>query len=148
MSNISKEKWEEIEQVLQGYFFDGVCFNYKGYALTVQRRGMGEGKTALVVFINGSIKGGWSQPKDDAPQIIPEVWRHRTKSLYPPKERKEIERHMGKRYVKKHSLELNQKIEWYDAFFPKASVLCRQFKKLEGLEFSDASSSEHLTSEL
>ena len=145
MSKISKEKWEEIEQVLQGYFAD-VCFTYKGYELAIQRSAVGEGRTALFVYIDGVIKGSWNLQKDDTPQIVPEVWRRRTMSVYSPKERKEIERALGKRQAKKDFPKLHDKVEWYDAMFTKASVLVRQFKKLEGIELSEKSS-EYITSD-
>lgn len=138
MSGISKEKWEEIEQVLRAFNVD-VRFTYKGHKLTIQRVTVGEGKMSLAVFIDGRIKASWGVPDNDKPAIIPDVWKLRTQNRYPPRAVKKLEKVFGKRKAKQMYPDLHDKHTVYIPTFSKASVLCRQFKKLDGLMLSDDS---------
>lgn len=139
---ITKAEWAQIENDISRSYVD-VEFTYKGFKLTVNRVRVSESKTELVVYINGRINHGWStahidwvkvseELKSQVPPILADVWRERTKSLYTAKEIKEQEKIWGKRECKK--MGIYTKYHYYEPFFSKASVLVRQFKKLDGLE--------------
>ena len=63
-TSISKEKWAEIETKLKGRF-PNVKFKYKGKEISINRESESEGKTVLVVYIDGYIKGIWFQLSDE-----------------------------------------------------------------------------------
>ncbi|MGF1727185.1 hypothetical protein [Photobacterium nomapromontoriensis] len=130
---ITKEQWKEIEAELEGFVFN-VVFSLEGYEVTVTRALESEGKTVLAVYIDDLIKGEWLRDDcQDKPSILGKVWKARTKSMYAPSKVKKFEKQFGKRRTRKEYPELYQKQHWLDPYFPKASVLCRQFKKLDGL---------------
>ncbi|UJZ95027.1 hypothetical protein IHC87_06695 [Photobacterium damselae subsp. damselae] len=132
---ITKEQWEKIETVLSGHFASAV-FTYKGFELTVAREPISESQTALIVYIDGqyAMAWGYSNLKHEvsAPDIVSEVWRARTKSLYSAKRVKELEKGLGKRACNK--MGIYDKIHFHVPDFSKASVLVRQYKKLDGIE--------------
>lgn len=133
---IASEDWKGIEADLKSNYarFD---FNYQGRKIEVKRLPVGEGKTQLAVFIDGKINIGWGYPdSDDYDPITCLIWRKRSKALYPPKEKARLEKSFGKRRIRKVFSNFDHVQEWYDPLFPKASVLVRQFKKLDGLTLS------------
>ncbi|MCR9935246.1 hypothetical protein NB618_02195 [Vibrio antiquarius] len=138
---ISKDQWAELEEKMT-YGYVDIKFKYKGFELSIQRVRTSESKSVLVVYINGSYKLSWGlidRESEDRPSILTEVWKQRSMAIYKPKEIKEIEKVWGKRQAKKDFPNLHGRHTWYDPAFPKASVLCRQFKKLEGLELVEDS---------
>ncbi|PSU49462.1 hypothetical protein C9J12_08205 [Photobacterium frigidiphilum] len=144
-SAITKEQWENLEEEMAGYWVD-VEFKLNGYLVSINRVRSGEGKTELAVYIDGTICGSWMSARTNAeqdeveglPTIIRDVWKLKTKAYYTPKKVKEIEKIFGKRRAKKEFPKLHDRHGFYLPYFPKASVLCRQFKKLEGLELVKA----------
>ncbi|HIF5850995.1 TPA: hypothetical protein ACX3E9_000267 [Vibrio parahaemolyticus] len=138
---ISKDQWAELEEKMT-YGYVDIKFKYKGFELSIQRVRTSESKSVLVVYINGSYKLSWGlidRESEDRPSILTEVWKQRSMAIYKPKEIKEIEKVWGKRQAKKDFPNLHGRHTWYDPAFPKASVLCRRFKKLEGLELVEDS---------
>lgn len=138
---ISKDQWAELEEKMT-YGYVDIKFKYKGFELSIQRVRTSESKSVLVVYINGSYKLSWGlidRESEDRPSILTEVWKQRSMAIYKPKEIKEIEKVWGKRQAKKDFPNLHGRHTWYDPAFPKASVLCRQFKKLEGLDLVEDS---------
>jgi len=139
---ITKEQWEIVEKELAQSWVN-VTFEYKGFELSIQRQRLSESKTVLGVFINGEIKGAWTNVFDDesslsAPVIIKDVWKLKSKAKYKADSIKEIEKFYGKRRAKKEYPELHERYEFWLPYFPKASVLVRQFKKLEGIKLIKA----------
>ncbi|WP_368919977.1 hypothetical protein [Providencia vermicola] len=131
--SISKEQWEKIEGDLKDYFAS-VDFQYKGIEIGVRRASIGEGRTALAVFLDGEICSGWGWPNSDVFNPLVECfWSKRQKSYYSPTKVKKLEKIYGKRRVKKEISNLHEKFTWYYPYFSKASVLVRQFKRIEGL---------------
>ncbi|HEQ1859967.1 TPA: hypothetical protein VEO38_003553 [Providencia alcalifaciens] len=130
---ISKEQWVKIEGDLKDYFAS-VDFQYKGIEIGVRRVSIGEGKTALAVFLDGEIRIGWGWINSDVFNPLVECfWSKRQKSYYSPTRVKKLEKIYGKRRVKKEISNLHEKLTWYHPYFSKASVLVRQFKRIEGL---------------
>lgn len=134
---ISPDMWKRLEAEMEMTFV-GLEFMYKGQKLTVERVKKSESRTCLVVYINGAIKGAWCGSPDkipeDAPSILAEVWNTSRMSCYKPKEIKQIEKDFGKRAAKKYFPKLHDKFIFLHPEFSKASVLCRQFRKLKGIE--------------
>lgn len=143
MSSITKEQWKKIEEEMSGMFVS-VCFKYKGYDLHIVREREGENKTTLTVYVDDLIKGAWfsalagrdesDEQPEGMPTILKEVWKLKTKARHSKKRIASMEKAIGKRRTKKDYPELYAIDEYYWPYFSKASVLCRQFKKLEGLE--------------
>ena len=139
---ITKEQWEIVEKELaQGWV--NVTFEYKGFELSIQRQRLSESQTVLGVFINGEIKGEWinhdgKTDKELIPEILTDVWKLKTSAMYKPSQIKKIEKFYGKRRAKKEYPELHERYEFWLPYFPKASVLVRQFKKLEGIKLIKA----------
>ncbi|TVP12510.1 hypothetical protein [Shewanella sp. MSW] len=138
---ISKELWQDIETEMTAMFVN-ITFTYKGYELSVRRERVGESKTALFVYIDGVMKAKWMHLKDlvddDAPAILNDVWCQKSKAVYSAKDIAAIEKIWGKRRAKEQHPRLHEKLVWHEPCFTKASVLCRKFKKLEGLELIHA----------
>ncbi|MCU8031800.1 hypothetical protein ACROAH_14830 [Shewanella oncorhynchi] len=138
---ITKEQWQQLETEMAGSFVN-VKFSYQGHEISVQRERKSESSTELAVYIDGYIKGGWicspeNQP-EDTPKILPQVWNTKTRSAYSPKKIADLEKKFGKRKAKEYFPNLHHKVGVLMPFFSKASVLCRQFKKLEGLALTHA----------
>ncbi|EHR5461929.1 hypothetical protein KUM02_000362 [Vibrio parahaemolyticus] len=141
---ITKEMWEDIEAEMSGSWV-AIAFNYKGHEVSVNRVRVSESKTSLQVYIDGFVKGEWvsfSEGKDGisdkAPAILADVWCKKTKARHDNKFKTAVTKIYGKRGVKKEYPDLDEKLVFYIPNFSKASVLCRQFKKLEGLELTKA----------
>ena len=131
--SISKEQWAEIEEKLKGYYAY-IKFQHQDTEVCVIRVDAGEGRTKLVVYLNDQICAGWGWPNCDAFNPLVELfWSKRLTSIYKPKKIKELEKIFGKRGAKKEIPNLHKKITWYHPYFSKASVLVRQFKRIEGL---------------
>lgn len=136
MATIGKEEWSEIEEKMTNGFVD-IRFEYKGYELSIQRVRTAENKTALVVYIDDVINQGWGWQESEVenrPSILRDVWKLRSMARYDAKSIKSIEKFYGKRRAIKEYPDLHSRREWLEPFFPKASILCRQFKKLKGLQ--------------
>lgn len=138
---ITKEQWLSIEEELSAIYVN-VKFEYNGFELAIQRGRSSESKTVLSVHINGHIKPSWAfieDECDDRPEIIEHVWKTATRAKYTGKSIKNIEKVLGKRRAKAEYPDLHDRQEYFLPFFPKASVLCRQFKKLVGITLTKAS---------
>ncbi|ELL9331501.1 hypothetical protein RX455_003281 [Vibrio fluvialis] len=140
---ITKEMWEDIEAEMSGSWVV-IDFLYKGHAVEVRRAQVSESKTCLQVYIDGFIKGEWVSfnAKDgisnEAPEILSEVWCKKTKAKYSNKFKNSMIKIYGKRRVKKEYPDLDDSFVYYVPEFSKASVLCRQFKKLDGIQLTKA----------
>lgn len=140
---ITKEMWQDIEAEMSGSWVN-IRFSYKGHDVKVIRVRVSESKTCLQVYIDDFIKGEWVSLKcengisDKAPEILADVWCRKTKTKFSAKHKKDLEKIFGKRGAKKKYPDLDDKFVFYVPDFSKASVLCRQFKKLEGLELKEA----------
>lgn len=132
--SISKQEWSDIEALLTTWM-PYVEFKLDQDTITIRRASTGEGKTALAVYINSEILGSWARPEDDSerPSCIEKVWCKKSASYYKPKDIKNIEKHLGKRRAKKEYPKLHDRQFWHVPTFSKASVLVRQFKKIDGL---------------
>ncbi|WP_311567262.1 hypothetical protein [Photobacterium arenosum] len=133
---ISKETWQKIEEELAQIWVQ-IEFEYQGYRLSVLRERHGEGKLVLTVYIDDVIKASWATENEERLAIIPDVWRVRSKAYYSPAKVKKIEKDFGKRQAKKYFPNLHERYTWHEPYFPKASILVRQFKKLKGLKLME-----------
>lgn len=138
---ITKEQWQQLETEMT-FSFVNIAFSYQGHEVSIRRARKNESVTVLEVFIDGAIEGGWICAFDgipaDAPKVIPDIWRKRSMARYTSKQIADIEKAWGKRAAKKTFPALHSRVEWFDPTFPKASVLCSQFKKLKGLDITKA----------
>jgi hypothetical protein len=135
---ITKEMWEDIAAEMSGSWVD-IAFSYKGHKVSVNRVRKSESKTCLQVYIDGHIKGEWllisaeNCISDKAPAILADVWCKESKSIYKPSHKAQVIKIWGKREAKKRYPDIDEKMVFLVPSFSKASVLCRQFKKLEGM---------------
>ncbi|EGR1039129.1 hypothetical protein EFU28_04975 [Vibrio cholerae] len=140
---ITKEMWQQIEKEMSDGWVN-IVFAYKGHELTVNRVRVSESKTCLQVYIDGFIRGEWLGCSSDegfsdkAPAILPDVWGKKTKAKYSARFKARMTKILGKRGVKKEWPDLDCLWVFYVPNFSKASVLCRQYKKLEGIELVSA----------
>ncbi|EMI8339109.1 hypothetical protein [Proteus mirabilis] len=133
MMTINPTQWRIIEEKLKSDFVH-IEFQYKDHKINVVRSSIKEGKTALLVYLNGKIKAEWCRSEDEYIEpLVKLFWHQRHKSLYPPQIVKELEKMWGKRRVQREYKNLNEKITYYSPYFNKASVLVRQFKRIEGI---------------
>ncbi|WP_027853369.1 hypothetical protein [Marinobacterium litorale] len=131
---ITKEQWAEIEEQLQD-MFGRVELMLEGRKLTLEKRFVKENRLAILVFIDGSFNLGWGFPDMDSfDEFVQKVWRERTHSIHPPKERARIIKTFGKRAAKKHFPRLDEKLSFWTPDFSTAKSLRRKLQKLEGLE--------------
>ncbi|EJL6577379.1 hypothetical protein NMS50_001630 [Vibrio cholerae] len=137
---ITKEMWEDIEAEMSSSWVV-IDFLYKGHAVEVRRAQVSESKTCLQVYIDGFIKGEWLSLHgipEAAPTILADVWCKKTKAKYDTKFKNSMIKIYGKRRVKKEYPDLDDSFVYYVPEFSKASVLCRQFKKLDGIQLTKA----------
>ncbi|WP_153448453.1 hypothetical protein [Vibrio algicola] len=145
-TEITKEMWKKIEDEMSDGWVS-IVFAYKGYEVGVERVRASESKTCLQVYIDGIIKGEWVSfsgndgISDKAPAILADVWCKKTKSKYDTKFKTSMTKIWGKRRVTKKYPDLNDKHVFHVPTFSKASVVCRQFKKLEGITLVKSKSS-------
>ncbi|CCN69760.1 hypothetical protein [Vibrio nigripulchritudo] len=136
MAKITKEQWQKLEEDMTCGYVD-IKFKYQGYEISIQRVRTSENKSGLAVYIDGVISPKWGlidRVVEGRPPIIGQVWKKKTMAKYNAKTIKDIEKVFGKRQAKKEYPNLHERHEWFESVFPKASVLCRQFKRLEDLE--------------
>lgn len=135
--SITKEQWAEIEASLKSHYVH-IKFCHHGTDIEVTRVSAGEGKTELAVYLDGKIGGGWGFPDSEHFNPLCELfWHQRNKSYYTPKQIKVWEKALGKRGAKKTLPKLHQKLTYYMPYFSKASVLVRQFKRVDGLTVAE-----------
>ncbi|WP_286695003.1 hypothetical protein [Spongiibacter sp. UBA1325] len=144
MNAITKDQWTAIEKNLSG-LFGQQKFQLGPHEISVVKSRVSESKLALIVYIDGSWKGKWMLPENDDiySPIVKQVWRKRSRALYPPKKRASIVKNLGVRQAKKLIPKLDQKIEHYVPDFNTAKSLIRQFKKVEGLTLLEEANHEH-----
>jgi hypothetical protein len=132
--SISKDDWNDIEEKLKTWM-PYVEFKLNNDIISIKRVMKGEGKTTLAVYINDKIEGSWARSDDETerPICIVDVWCLRSASFYKAKDIKHIEKVLGKRRAKKEYPKLHDRQFWHVPYFSKASVLVRQFKKIDGL---------------
>ncbi|MEC8325869.1 MAG: hypothetical protein VX100_07215 [Pseudomonadota bacterium] len=129
--SISKEQWAAILEELKG-FMPSVKFTLGDDEISIKKVLVKENKTALAVYINGEIKGGWMM-EDQATETVKKCWRTRTQALYSSNNIKKIEKLYGKRGAKKLYPELRDKAVYYDPFFNTANSIVSKYKRIEGL---------------
>lgn len=137
---ISKAQWEEIEERLKNRLFATVEFSYKGRRINVSKEWIAENKQSLIVYIDGI----WCLGLQDSEHklfdpIAHEVWRKRSRQVYPPKEKARMVKGLGKRMARKILPNLDKVIVMYMPDFSTAKSLVRQFKKLQGIELLESS---------
>lgn len=138
---ITKEMWKAIEEELSRSWVS-VSFAYMGYELSIVRVRVNESKTCLQVYIDDLVDGSWTTIDldeggdliaDHAPKCLADVWGKMTRARYTPSEIKRLQKIWGKREFKKMYPDADKKYVFHVPTFSKASVLCRQYKKLEGI---------------
>lgn len=135
--SITKEQWAGIEESLKAHYVV-IKFQYQDTEIAVTRVSAGEGKTVLAVWFNGKTHCAWGIPGSDNFNPLCELfWHKRTKSLYSPKRIKELQKAYGKRAAKRVIPNIEAKYTYYMPYFSKASVLVRQFRRIEGLTVDD-----------
>jgi hypothetical protein len=136
MMSISKEQWLAIEEELKGSYCQ-VDFKIDGHEVELRKRFVAENKIAIIAYVDGKVSGSdCLEDGDDFRPIVKKVHRARVKHHYSPAKKKKLEKDFGKRRVRKMIPNIDKTWTYYDASFPKASVLIRQYKKLEGLELT------------
>jgi len=135
---ISAEKWKVLEEELNSLFLS-TTFSLDGRKLTI--RWLNTAKSGfsykLFVYIDEKIQpaNGWKESKHYDP-FVEKVWRKRTQTItlfkkgeLAGKSKRELAavNSLKKKYPDKVRVS-------FDYCFPTASVLIRQYKKLEGLE--------------
>ncbi len=142
---ITKEMWKAIEEEISRSWFVAVRFAYMGYEISVNRARIDESKTLLEVYVDDWIKEDWLSIKndgiefsDDAPKCLADVWKKKSKPKYSSAYKKKAEKIYGKRRFKEEFPDAYDNYIFYVPHFSKASVLCRQYKKLKGITLLQA----------
>jgi len=129
--SITKDQWAAVEAELKRPY--GRCdFSVDGNDISVQREGYSEGRTCLVVYINGSWTFGWGSPESDKFRPITTlVWRKRSNALYKPKQKASlIKAFGGVRKTRERFPKLDKVSVRYEPIFFKASALVRQLRRI------------------
>ena len=131
---ITNEQWQKIENQLSGSY--GSVYLLLGEdKITLSKKMVKENQLAVVVYINDTIKPTCGDPKGaEFKPLTEKIWRKRTLSVYSPKQQKEIVKVWGKRRAKKEFPRLEEKLTYFECYFPKFAPLQRQYKKLKNLE--------------
>ncbi|CAA0097751.1 Uncharacterised protein [BD1-7 clade bacterium] len=139
---ITPEQWQAIQAELQ-HLHCRVEFQLDGHEILITKQGIAENRLGLAIYINGIINAGYANEKSDAYNPIAiKVWKPAKVSLYGPKKREQIRKQFGKRRTKQLFPNLEKTATYYKPWFDKASVLIRQYKKLEGLSIKKIGTQE------
>lgn len=90
---ITKEQWADIEYELLG-MFGRVELLCDGYRVNLEIRTIKKRKQAIVVFIDGEIKGEWLSGEQDFVRKFHRPVKH---YIYPPKSRSKAKQALKKR---------------------------------------------------
>lgn len=132
---ISKDKWQEIEEYLRDRLFPQVAFRVGDHEVSVQKHFIAENRMALLVYIDGWIKGEWvGRETEGIPPIVKQVWRKSSRSLYKPAERRRMEKGIGKRKAKEWFPNIDKVLVSYVPDFLKAKTLVNQFRRIPVIE--------------
>lgn len=138
MTKITNAQWQTIEANLTRVYAHQK-FRLGVHEITVLKERVAENKFALIVYIDGQWKGLWMTPDKDPVYgpIVTQVWRKRTRKLYPPTQRQKLVKSVGVRRAKKLFPNLDKTIEHWVPDFNTAKSLVRQFRKVDGLELAE-----------
>jgi hypothetical protein len=130
---ISQEQWEKIEQQLGGAF-GTVKLSLDGKEISLEKRLISENTLGIIVYIDGAYSLAWGMVDHEMHDpFVAQVWKPRSRSVFSPKQQKELIKIWGKREVKKRH-DFSKKIVWYQPLFERFGPLKRQYKKLKALE--------------
>jgi len=131
---IAKEQWKKVEEQLAG-MFGWVKFKIDAYEVTVQRERMSESVTNLAIYIDDELCFGNGMPNSKVYMPITEkLWRKKSRKKYATKFINDTIKIYGKRRALKEYPDLYDKAYSLDPIFNTAKSLCRQYKKIDGLE--------------
>ncbi|WP_350306953.1 hypothetical protein [Photorhabdus viridis] len=132
---IDKSNWKEIERELKGLFCH-VNFKYQETVISIVRERMNESRSKLVVYFNHTLCVGWGDEECDKYNPLTKLFcLTGVKPLYSKTKVAEMEKQMGKRYLKKTFPEVYSHQTYLSPIFANASQLIRQYKKIDGLEW-------------
>ena len=139
----SPEQWKAIEERLTG-FFAKMAFRVDGQEIAVERRIISEGRSCLLVFIDGHIDARLCLPDEETKlfdKIVEKVWRRRVVHLVSPQRKKMLElKWKAERYSKRDIKAIKKMIGFdrdllsYVPDYTTARSLVQRFKKIEGIE--------------
>ncbi|ETS31940.1 hypothetical protein PTE_02038 [Photorhabdus khanii NC19] len=130
---IDKSNWKEIECELKGLFCH-VNFKYQETVISIVRERVSESRNKLFVYFNHTLCAGWGNEKCDEYNPLTKLfWLTVTQPLYSKAKIAEMEKQMGKRYLKKTFPNAYSNYTYLSPIFASASQLIRQYKKIDGL---------------
>jgi len=103
MSTLTKEQWDTIAEQLDSLFAT-VYLLCDGYLVSARLARITKNQLAIVVYINGTLKGEWCQIVEDPNKLCEEARRFfmpRKRQKISAKKLKDLEKALGKRWCRK-----------------------------------------------
>ncbi|MDP4092580.1 MAG: hypothetical protein Q8920_04395 [Bacillota bacterium] len=119
---MTNEDWKEVDKKLHS-FYNTVKLKCDGYEVSLVLERLNQFKNAIVVYINGAIKGEWLYCECEESRRF---FRKVTRSVLSPKEKKAISK-ISKKLQKE--LGLNNEYSFYCTYWTSFSSLKKQLIK-------------------
>jgi len=113
---VTSEEWKKIEENLKS-FYSSVKLKCDAYEVTIMLQRISPMKNALVVYVNGHIKGEWlTNDCEERRRFLRPV----TKSCLSAKDKKRLKKH-GKKFLRE--MEEKSKYTYYDPYWTSFRAL-------------------------
>lgn len=123
---MTAEEWKQLEESISLYQYTRLIVDGNELTLIEARSG---NKISIMVYINGSIKGGESEENKR------KYWYERKMSVYNGKRKSEMEK-LSKVFRRKLQIDLDKKVSMRVPYFPSFRALKSQLSKNnESIEF-------------
>jgi hypothetical protein len=130
MPTLTKEQWALIETELSR-FYGTVYLRCDGYEVTAVVEAVATFKQAIVIYVNGWVKGEWIKGEAEEAK---KFYRPMTRYLYPAKRREEAKKKAKSRGMAPAIREIWQRqatasVTTWAPYWNNAKTLCRHLRK-------------------
>ncbi len=116
---LTAEEWKDVEERLKS-FYNIVKLRCDGYEISITLTRISQFKNAIVVYVNGQIKGEWLLKECEERRRF---LRPITKSCLSPKDKKRLKK-FGKKFVRE--MEEKSRHTYYDPYWTSFRTLKKQ----------------------
>ncbi|MDY0212577.1 MAG: hypothetical protein RBR06_06190 [Desulfuromonadaceae bacterium] len=122
---ITREQWQRVEEALSGVF-GRVDLMVDGRKVTFERRLVAENRLGIMTYINGELKGCWTNPNEQHDEQ--RYLRERSCLFYSKKDRNYLKK-LGKLTLNRMKVDADRRYEWYDQIWTRAGAIRRHYEK-------------------
>lgn len=116
---MTEQEWDELEESIDQYHNENLVID--GFKITLRIVHVGKLDLAIAVYVNGKIKGAWSNPDNPAEEAR-RFWFKSTRKLHSKKQFKTMKKVLDLK-------EEDNEIHFYKPYFRSFRTLKRTFKR-------------------